>query len=490
MDKFFLSVEKLNVSLAAQQVLRDIDFFIRPEEQWAIVGAAGSGKTVFAHTLCGRHFFSGKINFSFGDTETFSHFITVVEQQHRFKDTSNQSDFYYQQRYNSFDAERTVTVGEYLAPYLAAADEMAGGFTKTSFLGLLKIDQLLQEPLIQLSNGENKRLQLVKALLQDRQLLILDQPFIGLDAAGRELLSEILNTLDAKGIKLLLITSARDIPEYITHVAELENGLLVNALPKEKYLSLPHHQYFVRKVNETKLKGISPVPENNFELAVKMLNVNIRYGDKQILEDINWEIKKGERWSLSGPNGAGKSTLLSLITSDNPQAYANEIYLFDRKRGSGESIWDIKKKIGYISPELHLYFDPASTTFHAIASGLFDTIGLFRQLNIEQEALVLQWIELMGLKNQQYTRLAQLSLGEQRLILLARALIKNPPLLILDEPCQGLDEDNTQFFKSFIDLFCYIFHTTLIYVSHYQQEIPVCVDHFLRIEQGRLVSSK
>ncbi|HZE83259.1 MAG TPA: ATP-binding cassette domain-containing protein, partial [Puia sp.] len=224
-----------------------------------------------------------------------------------------------------------------------------------------------------------------------------------------------------------------------------------------------------------------------FEIAVKMVDVQIRYGETTILKGIDWEVRNGERWSLAGPNGAGKSTILSLITADNPQAYANKIWLFDRRRGSGESIWDIKQKIGFVSPELHLYFDHGATCNEVIASGLFDTIGLFRRLSPDQEACAHLWMQLLSLGEVRTRRLAQLSTGQQRMVLLARALIKNPPLLILDEPCQGLDEEQTLYFCNLISTLCEAFGTTLIYVSHYQQEIPHCVNRFLRLENGSVV---
>jgi molybdate transport system ATP-binding protein len=175
------------------------------------------------------------------------------------------------------------------------------------------------------------------------------------------------------------------------------------------------------------------------------------------------------------------------LTGDHPQAYANEIYLFDRRRGTGESIWDIKKRTGYVSPELHLYFESTATAFQAVASGLFDTIGLFRRLSEEQEELVLRWMSLLALEGSRNKLLGQLSLGEQRLVLVARALVKNPSLLILDEPCQGLDEEHTEFFRQLVDRYCRMNRVSLIYVSHYEEEIPSCVDHFLRLEKGMVV---
>jgi molybdate transport system ATP-binding protein len=487
MESFFLSFEHLSVRIGGELVLKDISFDIRTGEQWAIVGPSGSGKTVLAQTLCGRHFFTGSIKPSFASPENFYSFIRIVEQQHHFKDITNRSDFYYQQRYNSFDAEKTITVEEDLAYYFPGDNETSNGYTKIELLKLLQVDRLMQEPLIQLSNGENKRLQLVKALMQDQRLLVLDQPFIGLDTNGREILKNILGELSIKGINILLITSPQQIPGYITHIVVLDKGHLISASPKNDFMPVDPLVNLTPLITKENLLAGGQLQTNDFSIAIKMVDVNIRYGDKYILHHINWEVKRGERWGLSGPNGAGKSTLLSLITGDNPQAYANEIYLFDKRRGSGESIWDIKKKIGYISPELHLYFDFSATAFQSIASGLFDTIGLFRQLNTEQESLVLYWLKIIGLYEERNKLLSKLSLGEQRFILLARALIKNPPLLILDEPCQGLDEAHIYFFKTIVSLFCNIYDTTLIYVSHYKDEIPDVVDHFLHIESGMIV---
>jgi molybdate transport system ATP-binding protein len=216
-----------------------------------------------------------------------------------------------------------------------------------------------------------------------------------------------------------------------------------------------------------------------------MEKAHVQYGDKIILDNIDWTVKPGECWLLSGPNGAGKSTLLSLITADNPQAYANEIYLFDRKRGSGETIWDIKKRIGYLSPELLLFFENSSSVFDAVASGLFDTIGLFRQVTDQQMQLVYHWLELLGVKSIARKRLNELSQGEQRKALLARALIKNPPLLILDEPCQGLDDETEEDLIGLIDAICRKSNKTLVFVTHYANRRPACIDKFIHLEKGR-----
>lgn len=480
MADILLQLEQVTVKLGAQKILDNIDLTIGKGQHWAVTGQSGSGKTVLAHTLAGRHFFSGHIHASFGTPETWHHSIVVVEQQHRFRDLTNRSDFYYQQRFNSFDAEQTATVAQALSDYISPDNQEEA----TQWISLLQIGSLMEEPLIQLSNGENKRLQLVIALLQKPALLVLDNPFVGLDVHGREILHTILEKISTMGITLLLITTPDQLSPCITHVATLQKGMLTNAVPAAQYQA-PEPESLSLPITEAALQAMVGMPDTDFSTAIKMAAVTIQYEGKYILHDINWEVKRGERWSVSGPNGAGKSTLLSLITGDNPQAYANEIYLFDRRRGSGESIWDIKKKTGYVSPEMHLYFDYTATCFQAIASGLFDTIGLFRLLTAEQEALVHQWINLMQLDAKAHHGLSRLSAGEQRLALLARALIKSPALLILDEPCQGLDAAHTQLFRHLVDSICAHSPTTLVYVSHYRSEIPACVDKFLQLEKGK-----
>ena len=473
----------VSVTTNGIHILKDINFTIGPNEQWAIVGKSGSGKTTLANALAGKIFHSGSLSFHLTDhpAHGHAHRILLIDQQHHFKNRSNTSDFYYQQRYNSLNAEDTITVQEALQPFLTGSS--------TNWIDLLHLTPLLNEPLIQLSNGENKRLQLAKALFLDPAVLIMDNPFVGLDAEGRQTLHRIIDAIVAGGISIILITPPQELPNSITHVAVLENGRLVKAGKKEDLQ--PAGQVLHTTIPADIIQRLNSYRgENHYTAAVKMVNVTIQYGDKIILNNINWQVKKGERWSVSGPNGAGKSTLLSLITADNPQAYANELYLFDQRRGSGESIWDIKKRIGFVSPELHLYFDRGTSCFDVIASGLFDTIGLFKRLSSKQQEQVAAWINILQLQSLQHRPLFQLSLGQQRMVLLARALVKNPPLLILDEPCQGLDDEQIDYFKQLLNQLCETFNTTLLYVSHYSKDRPECITHVAVLKEGKIVIEK
>jgi len=476
MGEFILEADGLTITLGGKKLLNNISFRIRKGEQWAFVGESGSGKTFLAETIKGKHFFRGQLIINNGNEEGV---VVFVPQQHHFKNRSNTSDFYYQQRYNSYDAETTVTVRQWLD-----GDE--------DIVRLLGLEPLLDEPLIQLSNGENKRLQLAAALLQDPFLLIMDQPYVGLDIDARKLLNEILAALIQKGIHIIIMTSSAHIPQIATHVATLHHGELISVLDKRAFESAnestPADEF--DPTTESTLLGEYAAHIRNLDFVeiIRMNKVSLVYGDKQILDQISWVVKKGERWCLSGPNGAGKSSLLSLITGDNPQAYANEIFLFDRRRGTGETIWEIKNRIGYVSPEMHLHFEMGQTVREAVASGFFDTIGLFKILTDEQEQATMRWLRLFNIEKFADLRLNQLPASQQRLALIARALVKFPPVLILDEPGQGLDPIQISKLKKLISHICEQTGVTLIYISHYREDIPDLVNHFLELKKGKIFS--
>jgi molybdate transport system ATP-binding protein len=315
-------------------------------------------------------------------------------------------------------------------------------------------------------------------------LLILDNPYTGLDVSARKELDKILKEISEKGTQIILIPGTFSIPDFITHVAFLENKKLKFFGEKENFDSVRDDtNQGNNKINFN--TGLQPFSNEGFqfETVVEMKNIQIKYGEHTILQNLDWKVKQGEKWLLKGRNGAGKSSLLSMITGDHPQAYSNEIYLFGKRRGSGESIWDIKQKTGYISPELHAYFDKNVSCFNAIGSGYFDTIGLFKKLSTKQYNNILQWLDFLQLSHVSNKPLHSISASLQRMILLARALVKNPPLLVLDEPCQGLDRQQSEQFVSLIDHVCSNSNKTLIYVSHDVSNIPTCVEKVLLLEK-------
>ncbi len=480
-------VNNINVHQYGKTILHNISFHLASNQHLAITGKTGSGKTVLAKAIANNIFYAGTIQINFTPNQLLLPKVTLVENSEKWKTLSNISNFYYQQRFNSCDATDTITVAEALSTINSIASSKEKKTLTNYWLQQFNLSDRINTPLIQLSNGEQKKLQLIKILIQQPQVLILDNAFNGLDINSRKELHAALNSIAQNGTTIIVVGNTKELPNCITHIAEIQEGNLIRYTEKANYAST-HFKY------RENISLNKPVPQIAFQetaaTVLAMKNVSVKYGEKIILNSINWKILSGERWLLKGANGAGKSTLLSLITADNPQAYANEIYLFDKRRGKGESIWDIKKKIGYVSPELHKYFDTNITVYQTIASGFFDTMGLYKNLNASQEEILHNWMNFFELKKYANNLLHTLSVGQQRWVLLARALVKHPLLLVLDEPCQGLDDEHIAYFIELIDAICYASNTSLIYVSHYDEEIPSCIQFKMELINGKQTLQK
>ena len=332
-----------------------------------------------------------------------------------------------------------------------------------------------------------RKFQLAKMLLSNPRILIMDNPFIGLDEETRHQLEDLLRSLSSEGRLqiILVVTKRNDIPDFITHVWEMDGEQFVQKTPRGEYLSRTSHE---ASLEQEKKDAIIALPhknnEYNTEKVAVMDNVSIGYGKRTILDKVNWTVLNGEHWALSGKNGAGKSTLLSLVCADNPQSYACDITLFDRKRGSGESIWEIKKHIGYVSPEMHRAYNKDIECIKIVASGLNDSVGLYVKPSEKDFDACRFWMKIFGVDHLEHRTFLKISSGEQRLVLLARAFVKDPELLILDEPLHGLDEKNGKKVKDIIDTFCQRKNKTLIMVSHYKEEYPECISKEITLKRN------
>ncbi len=469
-----LIVKDIKATRYGKKVLEGISFELPAGSQLAIAGSSGSGKTSLAKALAGQLFTPGIVSFS-RNAACCKPRIVFMPQSETLKSLSNVSDFYYQQRFNSCDAEDAATLAGELKRQTAATDAEID-----EWLSRLSLTHRHETPLIQLSNGELKKMQLIRCLLLKPEVLIIDNPFTGLDAGSRRLLDTLLSGLAQQGLMLILITGEKDMPSCITHIATLQDGRLKDISTKNDHKTIDQAS---PAWQDTELPLLSF--QEFTGPVITMKQVSVRYGATTLLHQVNWQVNSGECWWIKGPNGAGKSTLLSLVTADNPQAYSQELYLFGRRRGTGESIWDIKQRIGFVSPELHKFFDAGTSVHQAIGSGFFDTMGLYRPLNARQEQHVQQWLHFFRLEKIAGHPLSLLSAGQQRLALIARAMVKNPVLLALDEPCQGLDSRQTRDFIALIDRLHQGTNITLLYISHYSEEIPGCIDHVLELDNGR-----
>lgn len=475
MSEPFVHIQNLTLSYQHKLVLRDLNWTTNRGENWLLSGVSGSGKTSLAKVIAGLQNAVGEVKINFDTKSVLPAEVLYVESWYQFKNIEGVANFYYQQRYTSLQAKETLTINAELISY--GKEHNLDFNDAEKLLSQLNLSAFKNSQLLELSSGEHKKLQLVKALWLKPQLLIIDQPYTGLDASSRQKLSILLDEVTDEGVQLILISNDSDFPACINRFAEIRQGQLTEVSSKEIIRALPERSF--RELPDF-LKESPAYSSNNL---VKMVDVNVSYGEKQVLKNVSWEVKAREKWLLQGPNGSGKSTLLSLINGDHPQSYANTFYLFGNKRGSGESVWDIKQHIGLISPEFHWYFDNSSTVWQSIASGFYDSVGLFRHLPYSKRAQVDELIEFFGLTEYKNDLLSTLPLGKQRLVLLARTVIKNPELLILDEPCQGLDKQQTHYFNQLVDELCSN-GMTLIYVGHFESALPRCLEKRILLEEG------
>lgn len=319
-----------------------------------------------------------------------------------------------------------------------------------------------------LSSGEQKKALLSYLLLQKPNYIILDNPMDNLDAASQEALLSSINEMAVHTSIIQLVNRHRDYLLFINTAFEYSDEGLVSISDIKGYLK--ENEVHQKEAINTKVPPpIAEIRLDNNEL-VSFKNVTVKYEERVIVKDINWTINKGEFWQLLGPNGSGKTTLLTMINGDNPKAYNQDLTLFGRRKGTGETVWEIKRKIGYLTPSMTDLFNTRHTLEQMIISGFMDSIGLYKQPSDMQIRLADEWLELIEMYPLKKKIFCQLSLGQQRLALVARAMVKHPPLLILDEAMSGLDDHNAALVTNLINKIAAESKTAILYVSHRIEE--------------------
>ncbi|UAY78103.1 molybdate ABC transporter ATP-binding protein ModF [Pasteurella canis] len=464
-----LYIEKTHFKLAKWQYLNIPFFTLRKGEFWTIVGSNGSGKSAFALALQNKlELMSGEYenNFQCIATLSFEKQQDIIEETFKLRnnDAVSPDEFGKTARQMILENSKKDSLCSYYA-------------------NILNIEHLLGSPFIQLSTGESRKVLLCQALVSEPDLLILDEPFEGLDKKSVQDWLTLFNQLKNNIGLILIVNRFSDIPDIASHIALLDHRELILQGPRQQveqqsmYQQLKHAETsvdipFPEPVNEP---IILPAGVNPFELK----DVTIQYGDKKILNNLSWTVAQRQHWWVKGPNGAGKSTLLSLLTGDHPQAYSNHVVLFGRQRGSGETIWEIKQKIGYMSSQLHMDYRVNCSALDVIVSGYFDSIGVYQQVPNILKLKAMQWLQRLHLSSLATKPFRSLSWGQQRLLLIARAMVKHPPILVLDEPFQGLDSLNRKLVKYFIEQLVKNNQTQLLFVSHQDQDAPSCITHIL-----------
>jgi molybdate transport system ATP-binding protein len=488
-----MSDDKRAIVRLKDATLRVRDRFILPGtnweigygQNWAVVGPNGAGKTSLMRAVIGDlPVVSGSIERVAGDAGApVAGYVSF--ELHRAviagEDRRDASRIFSGNLNDRTTAEQVIRRGvPRAARHSRALDRVVDA---------LGIGHLLNRGVRNLSTGEMRKVLIAGALAKMPRLLVLDEPFDGLDPSARRRLKQIIGGLITDRTQLILVTHRKDeiLPE-ITHVLRLGNGRVMSKGPKSRVLAGDWDDGPANRARRPPAGAADrPEPAGAADgrvagTLVHMANVTVRYGHEAALDQLSWTVKNGENWAVVGPNGSGKSTLLQLISADLPQAYANEIHLFGRRRGSGESIWEIKRNIGVVGASLHIRYRQSITAQEAVLSGFFDSVGLYRRCTPEQRQTAARWMAFLGISHLADKHFERLSYGEQRLILIARAVVKSPLLLLLDEPCQGLDGANRRMVLDLIDVIGSRTRSNLVYVTHHEDEMVPCINHVLRLE--------
>ena len=437
---------------------------------YAVIGENGAGKTTLGRII--EKGWNICTNVIHGDRKALNIRNIEFSDIHSFT-SCNVS--YYQQRFEATQNDDIPTVEEIIGNRIPK-DRL------NELCMRLSLHDIMHKRINYLSSGELRKFLIINLFSETPDILIIDNPYIGLDAESRELLNELIKTIVSAGTAvMLLVCNPSEIPPFCDYILPMKD-MEIGEMEQASECDMESLCRLFSPIGDIDKLPLSPNREQiDYSTAVELRNCNVCYGNNVILHNVSWSIKAGEKWALLGANGSGKSTLLSLIYADNPQGYRNDITLFDHRRGTGESIWDIKRRIGYISPEMHLYFNDAADTLTVVATGFYDNVGCYRRPNEEQKAIAMQWLQTFGIGHLASRRFPTLSSGEQRLALIARTMLKNAPLLILDEPLHGLDMTKKALVAQLIERIAAQPGMTLIYVTHYDHEIPTCVNNVKRL---------
>lgn len=470
-----LALDDVTIRVRDKHILEHTSWTIKQGEHWAVLGPNGSGKSSLVRAFIDEYtVVAGRVKRDPRVLQPEGIGYVSFEQQLDLYTHAERN-----RRSFSFSGkpENSLTV-----------TEVVNGTTEIA--RTLELEHLLLRPIITLSTGEIRRALIARALAKRPEVLILDEPFEGLDRGGREQLDRILSAaVRRRPVTVLLATHRLDhLVEELTHVICLKQCTVIAQGGRSEVFSSPQFaSLYSDETESTEWRGglkspynHSPAEAQNGTMrkdsgpntpVVSMDRVTVSFNNHTIIKDFSWDVYLGENWIITGPNGSGKSTLFRLITGDNSQVYANNISLFGRRRGTGDNLREIRTRFGFLSTELHMGYRGDVPAIETVLSGFFDSIGLFSAPDADRKLEAEKWIERIGLEGREQDHFSWFSYGEQRLILLARALIKGPELLLLDEPLQGLDPHNRKRFLSVLAGEAASVGRSILLITHYEEEV-------------------
>jgi molybdate transport system ATP-binding protein len=478
-----ITLKNINLSLNAKPVLHNISFDLLEHQCWAILGANGAGKSSFLKLVRGDLWHNP-------NEGTRTYFLT---------DPSRESPIGAKEQIAFVSPELQDRYSK-LEFWVTGIDVVRSGFLQTDFVHvsptpeqearvqeLLKnfqLEQLRDKPVLEMSKGQLRRILLARALVSNPRVLMLDECFSGVDPESKKHLMQVVNDAARAGLTVLYTTHrTEERLEFTTHELKLERGRIVQEFQIIKPI----------KLCRTKARALTePVP------LIEVQNANVYLGNpvgsetsedgsgeptkKLILENINLTISSGEHWAIVGHNGAGKSTLSRLLLGELEPALGGTVKRFGKDR---MPIWDRQARIGLISSDTQVRHRLKATGETIVASGFFGSVGWTYPLEKDQKSRVVELLEKLEIAHLAEKSALETSHGELKKLLIARSLVTNPDIVILDEAFDYLDSHSRNLLFDLIE--SEADHTQFVTVAHRLEDIPSLTTHALKLEAGRIV---
>ena len=511
MCKSLITIQNCRIENNRASLVPEFSWKMNEGEVWLVIGPNGGGKADFLNALSAASGLKITPNTDglFSDIFYDSTELVSLERAARLIQEEREND-------ESDYIEGGVDHGRSGRVFIAQALKSEIRLEAEPAIKLCGIEKILDRGLKYMSTGEIRRTLLARALLSGKKLLILSDPFAGLDQQSRTILLDFFDSIAGKSSAdssrphiILGLERWHEVPDAVTHVIEFSEKKVSFCGPRGEYEKLISKRAEAAKSSEEKAKvdfkegfeeltgksentGVHNATSGQLnhtdspqaaDILVEMNDVNVGWDDHQVLRHLNWKLIRGQHWLVRGPNGSGKTTFLELITGDNMQVFSNDVRIFGNRRGSGETIWDIKKRLGIVSYRMHVEYRMLGGTslLAVIISGFRDSIGLYDQPTDLEIATAKKWLALGGFEGQESENFGSLSYGEQRAILILRSAVKSPEILILDEPCHGLDEQYRAKILQLMELIGKGGTTTMLHVTHDPSEVLPCEKHILEL---------
>ena len=525
MQRALITLENCRIENAKRVFIESVSWTARTGDVWLVTGANGGGKAAFLSALSGELAIVPN-----SDGETVGRFFSEFNNSAELVSLERAAALVKEERDNdeSEYSESGVDIGRTGRAFIAEAlagkkkplsSELLSSIENLPTIKLCGIEAVLDRGLKYMSTGEIRRTLLARALVSGKRLLILSDPFAGLDAESRTILKNFFNAIALEQRRedppnaanpYIILGAERyiEIPDAVTHMIEFTGAavsfcgtridyekIIEARKAKDTKTRSADKTAFARKIinfqNDLKIMESDSVSHadahSNRRALIEMYHVNVGWGDHAVLIDLNWTLYEGEHWLIRGPNGSGKTTFLELITGDNMQVYSNDVRVFGARRGSGETMWDIKAKLGIVSYRLHIEYRMVGGTSlrNVVVSGFRDSIGLYGSATDIETASAEKWLSIGGFSGREDEVFSALSYGEQRAVLILRAAVKCPLILVLDEPCHGLDEIHRQRVLDLLETIAESGATMLLHVTHEADEALPCEKHILELHPGK-----